>query len=97
MKTKVRPIVWLTESAVMIALATVLSFIKLLDLPYGGSITIGSMLPMIVIAYRYGIGRGMITGLVYSVIHLIYGGSCDNYARLYHRIRSNGSRRPFPR
>ncbi len=80
MKTKVRPIVWLTESAVMIALATVLSFIKLLDLPYGGSITIGSMLPMIVIAYRYGIGRGMITGLVYSVIQLLCGIGTLEYA-----------------
>ena len=32
----------LTESAVMIALATVLSLIKIIDLPYGGSVTIAS-------------------------------------------------------
>ncbi|MBP5178820.1 MAG: energy-coupled thiamine transporter ThiT, partial [Lachnospiraceae bacterium] len=36
----------ITEAAIMIALATVLSLIKLLDLPYGGSVTIASMLPI---------------------------------------------------
>ena len=35
----------LVECAIMIALATVLSMIKLAELPYGGSITIASMLP----------------------------------------------------
>ena len=34
----------------MIALATVLSMIKLLDMPYGGSITALSMLPILVFA-----------------------------------------------
>lgn len=80
MKTKVKPLVWLTESAIMIALATVLSFVKLLDLPYGGSITVGSMLPMVLIGYRHGIGRGMITGLVYSGIQLLCGLGTLEYA-----------------
>ena len=38
------------EGGVMIALATVLSMIKLLDMPYGGSITALSMLPILVFA-----------------------------------------------
>lgn len=80
MKKTNNKIVWLTESAVMIALATILSVLKIFDLPYGGSITVGSMLPMIIIAYRYGIGKGMITGLVYSVIQLLFGLSALSYA-----------------
>ena len=71
-KTKTNTLVWLTESAIMIALATVLSLITLVDLPYGGSVTPGSMLPMILIAYRYGIGRGCITGLANGVIQLFW-------------------------
>ena len=53
----------LTESAVMIALATILSLFKLVDLPYGGSITLASMLPVLLIAYRYGTAWGLLTGL----------------------------------
>ena len=46
----------LVESAVMIAIATVLSIIKIAELPYGGSITLASMLPIAIIAYRRGTG-----------------------------------------
>lgn len=80
MKKTNNKLVWLTESAIMIALATILSVLKIFDLPYGGSITVGSMLPMIIIAYRYGIGKGMITGLVYSVIQLLFGLDSLSYA-----------------
>lgn len=70
----------LTESAVMLALATVLSYFKLLDLPYGGSITLCSMLPIMLIAYRYGTPWGLFTGLVYSLIQLIFGFNNLSYA-----------------
>ena len=36
----------LVESAIMIALATVLSLVKLWEMPLGGSITLLSMLPV---------------------------------------------------
>lgn len=49
----------LVECAIMIALATVLSMVKLAELPYGGSITIASMLPIAIIAYRRGMGWGL--------------------------------------
>ena len=49
----------LTESAIMLAFATVLSLVKIVDLPYGGSITACSMLPILIIAYRYGTGWGL--------------------------------------
>lgn len=63
----------LMESAIMLALATVLSLFKLVELPYGGSVTFASMLPIVVIAYRYGIGWGLLTGLVYGGIQQLLG------------------------
>ena len=43
----------LTESAIFIAIATVLSFLKI-DLPFGGGVTIVSMLPLVIISHRWG-------------------------------------------
>ncbi|MBQ1928215.1 MAG: energy-coupled thiamine transporter ThiT [Acutalibacteraceae bacterium] len=69
-----------TESAIMIALATVLSFVKLLDLPYGGSITVGSMFPMIALSYRHGLKVGLLGGVTFSVIQLLTGLGTLSYA-----------------
>ena len=63
----------LVESAVMVALATVLSLIKIVDLPAGGSVTIASMLPVAVIAYRHGLGWGLGAGLVHGAIQQLLG------------------------
>ena len=63
----------LVESAIMIAFATVLSVIKIAELPYGGSITAASMLPIIILAYRCGIAWGLTSGLVYAVIQQLLG------------------------
>ncbi len=63
----------LVESAVMLAIATVLSMIKLFNLPYGGSVTIASMLPIIIISYRHGLRWGLLSGLVYGIIQQLLG------------------------
>lgn len=63
----------LTESAVMLALATVLSVLPILDLPYGGSITVCSMLPICIIAYRHGVSWGLFTGTVYGILQMLLG------------------------
>lgn len=70
----------LTESAVMLALSVVLSYLKLVDLPYGGSITLCSMLPMVLIAYRHGLGFGLLTGFAGSLIQLLMGLKNLSYA-----------------
>ncbi len=70
---KKKPIVRLTESALMIAFATVLSVVKILNLPYGGSVTAASMLPILLIAYRYGTGWGLCVGAVHGVLQLFLG------------------------
>lgn len=58
---------------VLIALATVLSFIKVYELPYGGSITLFSMVPIVVLGYKYGIKCGIFSGVIYSVLQAILG------------------------
>ena len=70
----------LTESAVMIALAFILSFLKVVDMPYGGSVTAFSMLPIIIIAFRYGTGWGLATGFAFSLLQMLMGLSDLSYA-----------------
>lgn len=63
----------LTECAIMVALATVLSYIKLYEAPLGGSVTLLSMLPIILVSFRWGIKAGLGTAYVYSTIQLMQG------------------------
>ncbi len=76
----------LVESAIMVAVATVLSLIKILDLPYGGSVTLASMLPVIIIAYRHGTGWGLITGTVYAIIQQLLGLKTLSYVTSWQSI-----------
>lgn len=55
------------------ALAMVTSFIKLADLPFGGSITLFSMMFICLIGYIYGTRTGLITGLAYGILQFITG------------------------
>ena len=57
--------------AMAIALGTVLSNIKLFDLPYGGSVTLFSMLVICLTGYLFGLGAGIMTGVAYGVLQLI--------------------------
>ncbi len=72
-------IIKLCESAIMIALATVLSLLQI-EWPYGGSITVCSMLPVLVIGYRYTPAWGFLTGIVYGLIQMVFGLSNFSYA-----------------
>ena len=56
----------LAECALMLAVGIVLSLVKLIDLPYGGSVTVASMLPVIIISYRHGIKYGLGTDFAVS-------------------------------
>lgn len=70
----------LTESGLMLALTTILSVVAIAKLPYGGSITFASMLPMIIIAYRYGFAWGLLTGATYGLIQMLLGLDAVSYA-----------------
>lgn len=72
--------VMMTETALMIALGTVLSLIKLIDLPAGGSVTVAHMVPVILIAYRYGNRWGLISGLTYGLFQMLLGMKNLSYA-----------------
>ena len=63
----------LTECAMMVAVSVVLMQIKLFSMPYGGSVTLCSMLPVILISYRNGTKWGLMTGLVLAVLQMITG------------------------
>lgn len=67
---------WLAESAVMIALAVVLEFVsKLLipEMPFGGQVTAFSMLPVILVAWKYGVKKGVVTSFVYALVEMAIG------------------------
>lgn len=69
----------LVESALIIAIATVLSLIKF-DLPFGGGVTVVSMLPLVLCSHRWGWKWGVVTAFVYSVLQLILGLDNVGYA-----------------
>ncbi len=74
-----KSVIRLVESGLLLALAAVLSIVKLLDLPYGGSITACSMLPVILIAYRHGVKYGLFAATAYALIQLLLGTSTLSY------------------
>lgn len=67
-KTKI-----LVEGAVMVALATVLSYVRVYRLPWGGSITLLSMLPIVLFSIRRGLGAGLTVSFVFSLVQFTQG------------------------
>nr|MCR5310692.1 energy-coupled thiamine transporter ThiT [Lachnospiraceae bacterium] len=76
----------LAEAALMLAVGTVLSLFKLIDLPYGGSVTVGSMLPVLIIAYRYGTSFGLLTGFVFGAIQQLLGLKTLSYVTTWQSV-----------
>ena len=76
MKTTVR----LTESALMLAASFVLSLIPVVNMPFGGTVTLASMLPLVLIAYRHGTVWGLLTGFAGSLLQLLMGLNNLSYA-----------------
>lgn len=62
----------LTEMAVAVALATILNFLPLWKMPQGGTISL-EMLPVFIIALRWGIGPGFMSGIAYGLLQLAFG------------------------
>ncbi|MBR6736407.1 MAG: energy-coupled thiamine transporter ThiT [Oscillospiraceae bacterium] len=70
----------LVECALMIALSTVLSEVKI-DLPMGGGVTVFSMVPIAIAACRHGTKWGMLTAFTYSVLQMFMGMSNVLYCK----------------
>ena len=63
----------MVECALMIAVGTVLAQIKIFTMPYGGSVTLVSSLPFILVSYRHGAKWGLFTGFVNSLLQMLTG------------------------
>ena len=63
----------LVECALMIAIGTVLSNIKIFTMPNGGSVTLLSMLPFVLVSFRHGVKWGLFTGLVNGCLQMLLG------------------------
>lgn len=69
-KDKIRRLV---ESALMLALSTLLAEFAIIKFPFGGSVTIFSQVPMVFVSYRYGIKWGAFAGLCMGIIQMLFG------------------------
>ena len=73
--TRIKRVRALCECAIMLALSIVLSYIKLLpELPFGGSVTMFSMLPVCLVAIKYGWKWGLGTAFCFSWFQILQGG-----------------------
>ena len=66
----------LTTSAMLLALALVLELVSkavVPNLPFGGQITLASMLPVILISYRYGMKWGFVSSFCYALMEMVVG------------------------
>ena len=66
----------LTESAMLLALAIVLELVAKMiipEQPFGGQITIVSMLPIVLISYRYGMKWGFVSAFAYALLEMVMG------------------------
>ena len=61
----------LVHVGLMLALTVILHQFRLYHMPQGGSITLGGMIPLLFIAFRYGPGIGYLAGFLYGMINLL--------------------------
>lgn len=61
------------QIGVALALATVLKIFRIYHFPQGGSVTLGSMIPILIMVFFYGSEVGFLTGFLYGIISLILG------------------------
>lgn len=66
-------LITLVETAIMVALAVVLSFVRVWTMPQGGTISL-TMLPLFLLAFRRGPWAGIVGGAVYGLVSLIFDG-----------------------
>lgn len=65
----------LVEGGILIAMSQILSYFKVAELPYEGSVTAGSMVPIIVFAIRWGVKRGIFAAAIYGVLQFLLDAS----------------------
>lgn len=63
----------LAQGALCLAIAFVLSYVKLFSMPLGGSVTLCSMLPVVLFGYLYGPAYGFTAAFAYSLLQIVQG------------------------
>ena len=63
----------LTECAIALALSVALSYVKVVQLPLGGAITLLSMLPICLVSVKHGVLWGLGTAFAYSWLQILQG------------------------
>ncbi len=63
----------LVEGGVLIGLAYIMDMVKLGSMPQGGSVTLGSMIPILIFAIRWGAKPGVMAGLVFGSMQFLLG------------------------
>lgn len=63
----------LTETAIMIAIATVLNEFSVIRFPFGGTVTVFSQVPIVVLAFRYGTPWGFSSGFILGITQMMFG------------------------
>ena len=58
----------ITFAAVCIAMSFALSYLKVVEMPQGGSITIASLLPLMIYSYIFGTKKGVLAGFIYGIL-----------------------------
>ncbi len=58
-------------AGICVSLSFALSFIKLWDMPTGGSVTLVSLLPVTLFSYIYGIKKGLLVGFLYGMLQAV--------------------------
>ena len=72
----------LTEGAVLVALAQILSFLKLYEFPQGGSITL-EMLPIFFYCIRWGFAPGMVASVAFSILQFIFSSHAWSWQSIF--------------
>lgn len=63
----------LCEGAIMVVIAQILGYLKLWEMPWGGSVCL-SMLPIFLYACRWGVGPGLLAGFVLGILQFMFDG-----------------------
>lgn len=71
-KIKLTPLL-MAQIGISVAICAVLNSLPLFKMPQGGSVTLASTLPIIIMAFAHGPEVGMLTGFIFGVVNLFLG------------------------
>jgi len=61
------------DGGLMLALATILSIVTIFKMPFGGGVTLFSMLPIGIYAYRYKTPQALVVAVLFGLIQMLIG------------------------